>query len=566
MAEFITIKSDTSLPFVSRALAELSTIPPSQSVLQVTSPTGGVLSYTRDPAGTAISTVGDTWSPLGDSFCPEHFGANGAGLVSDSPAIQLLMEYMATKETARFYLNNAIYRMDERASVTINGNKDYTIDGNGGVILVDNADGGMQFTCTGRHAYMTVSDVHFAPALEYSGTAFEYTAPEGGVSQRQVFAMENCIGEPLDDTDLDSSFFNALIVTGVNRPRFVNNTFWRAKDTVLKPKAILDIDGCYKPYIVGGYYNGRADFSVTNVRAVDSEGFYMAGVTLNGGDVGLNITQPGRHPEIWVTDCHINSYVRGVSLNGVKYAWLVNNLMYVQDSVLTGAGYVDFYVENCDGITVTGNKYRSGSTETPARRHVSLVGSQSVRINEAGMYGRTSIAPYYIDATCQNVEINVPSAGASNNFATYPATIVQSLSTANISWQNHDGVTGFNDGSTSYPDWQLDRESASPAANDSLASVTYAGRNSAAEKVPYARTKASILDPLDGTEDGYFDTEIIINGVLTTVGRVLRATSTSQTTLFVGVRDGAEVYSMKRVGIGAVDSGGAGYRMLRIAN
>jgi hypothetical protein len=48
----------------------------------------------------------------------------------------------------------------------------------------------------------------------------------------------------------------------------------------------------------------------------------------------------------------------------------------------------------------------------------------------------------------------------------------------------------------------LDRDSASPQAGNLLGNVRFRGRNSAGEKIVYARCLSEIIDPTDGSEDG----------------------------------------------------------------
>lgn len=66
------------------------------------------------------------------------------------------------------------------------------------------------------------------------------------------------------------------------------------------------------------------------------------------------------------------------------------------------------------------------------------------------------------------------------------------------------------------PDLQLDRASASPAANDVLGAVKYQGRNAAGSQLTYAMAQAEIVDPSNGSEDGLW-------AVLTRVGGSLAA-------------------------------------------
>ena len=66
------------------------------------------------------------------------------------------------------------------------------------------------------------------------------------------------------------------------------------------------------------------------------------------------------------------------------------------------------------------------------------------------------------------------------------------------------------------PDWILYRNSASPAADDKIGVEIWRGKNDAAEDVEYAKLRAIIEDPTDGSEDGYFEFEVIRAGAAIT--------------------------------------------------
>jgi len=57
-------------------------------------------------------------------------------------------------------------------------------------------------------------------------------------------------------------------------------------------------------------------------------------------------------------------------------------------------------------------------------------------------------------------------------------------------------------GANPAPDMEVFRDSASPAVSDGIGTLTFTGRDSAANKENYARLTAFILDPTSGSEDG----------------------------------------------------------------
>lgn len=107
-------------------------------------------------------------------------------------------------------------------------------------------------------------------------------------------------------------------------------------------------------------------------------------------------------------------------------------------------------------------------------------------------------------------------------------------------------------GATAGPIFSLDRNSASPAANDVLGAIPFKGRDSGAGTDTYAQIQASIVDPTAASEDGTLAIQTVIAGTLATrlyvgngiytVGGSDQGANTVQG--FSGVYDGANrVYS-----------------------
>jgi hypothetical protein len=67
-------------------------------------------------------------------------------------------------------------------------------------------------------------------------------------------------------------------------------------------------------------------------------------------------------------------------------------------------------------------------------------------------------------------------------------------------------------GDAAGPTLELTRDSASPAASDSLGNIKFIGKNDADENVTYAEISTLLLDPTDGAEDGRLDIEVMRAG------------------------------------------------------
>ena len=75
-------------------------------------------------------------------------------------------------------------------------------------------------------------------------------------------------------------------------------------------------------------------------------------------------------------------------------------------------------------------------------------------------------------------------------------------------------------GATGGPDLVVDRNSASPAANDILGSLIVRGRNSVAAIKNYVRLRGQIVDPVSGSEDGQAIVSVLVGGTETDLLKV----------------------------------------------
>ena len=94
-------------------------------------------------------------------------------------------------------------------------------------------------------------------------------------------------------------------------------------------------------------------------------------------------------------------------------------------------------------------------------------------------------------------------------------------STANNGWRAKGktsfgaaGVTLIDAGAAEGPAYVLDRNSASPAANDILGAVVFQGRSDTAVKRIFASIRAVIIDAVNATEDGLLALRTVVAGVL----------------------------------------------------
>ena len=101
--------------------------------------------------------------------------------------------------------------------------------------------------------------------------------------------------------------------------------------------------------------------------------------------------------------------------------------------------------------------------------------------------------------------------------------------------------------------------SSDASANSSIINTTaYKGKNSAAAVVSYARALSQVIANTSGAESGSYRIDVAAGGTLETVFRLNGSVTNPLEVMVSG--------SLKRVTEGAADSGGTGYRTLRVPN
>ena len=122
---------------------------------------------------------------------------------------------------------------------------------------------------------------------------------------------------------------------------------------------------------------------------------------------------------------------------------------------------------------------------------------------------------------------------------------------------------GTNASANAGPFFNIFRDSASPAANDQIGAIVFDGRDSGGTSTRYAQIGAQIIDHTDGSEDGRLNIQTISAGTAATHLALERTATATHTALLIWDTDNA---TLERVSVGAADSGGAGFKVLRIPN
>lgn len=452
-------------------------------------------------------TVGDK---LRETVSVKDFGAKGDGVTDDSAAVQAAGNSLIQKGGGALYFPSGMYLMNSQVVWSLPNEQTYEFlgDGPSSIILGNNVAGALKMSSNGRQTRVVCRDLYFSPNLINSGTAFEYTAPEGGASGRRIFEMRNVTFTPAK-YDSDKAWFNVITVTGVLRPIFSNVVHFRGRQSTLKSDWILNIDGCYKPHIERCYLNGRATYGVKNVRTIPAqEGGYIVETTINGADYGFYRRQSGRGPELWVTNSHFNSRIVGVYAYNAKYVWLTNNEMYCQADA--NADYVDYFLENCNGVIIQNNVYRQHAANQ--RRHIKLVSCRMIRIDDYGFHAATSVPPVLIGPGSREIELILPNKLTDYDFSSYPTKLWESHSSEGVILRTRtETITVYSEpelGSVQ----KLYKDSPTPAPGDTLGGFQFEGNDLAGNRTMFAEIKVKQTAAIQGAHSGSLEICTAIQG------------------------------------------------------
>lgn len=501
-------------------------------------------------------------------YNPIDLGADPTGAVTSHLELQATIQAAINKGKASVDMTGGYYLLDSAVTNTVPGDIALSIIGSGRKtcgVIVNNSTGGIILTSGSRTSPIYISDIGFKARLQNSGTAFEYSVPTGGNQLQRIFEAKNIFMGAEIFAGFDTGFNKGLVAEGMYRPYISNVIVTQGSAATHIGVVGISVNGTFKHHITDCFITGF-DIGITD-EGGNGEGGYITETTANGARIGYSRQRDGREPECWVTNSHFNCTEVGIRLDGVKYAWISNCLLYAQGDA--EADYHDIEVIDGEGININSNTYRQAGA--PDRIHVylnpiSVNASPIVRDIFINDKAYQATAKYAVDVlgTTERVEIAVPDGFSSDPGVSYVKYVnVASTATA-ITESSQVLVTRWGNTAAAGPQVGLMRESISPASNDFLGSYSYSGRNDVADMVNYAQHRVRLDNPANGAEGGSLQTFCISSGSLTEAYTASEGGLDETFMIIRANRNG--VVNMRRVKVGATDSGGAGFRALVIDN
>ena len=511
-------------------------------------------------------------------YTPLQWGAVRDGVTDASPEIQIALDAVIGIDGGRLHFPAGDYLMNSVVSFT-SDNLEFMISGDGVevtrfIVPGTNTDGVFDFTFTQRLSQMTFKDFTALADGLGCGTAIKLTQPEGGNRHNRTVYINRV---EVKGNDITQDYFNTGInLTGAWRPLLdaviVGGPYGPGVSDDLSNTSPLyyadvgiNVDDCYSFFVNNSYvWSAKIGISSQSSGASEEEGGRVINTNIVGVRTGVIYTRTAQEPGLRVVDNHINSRDYGIRLDGAKFVRIAGNLMYNEDisEEFTGTP-IDMFLENTSAIDIEGNIFQfAGSSK---RINVSVLADPNA--DDITIRGNifTSLADTAIRIALSATNLVV----MGNQYVGAITTKIDDLSgNASILERFGDSRTGVqssSDGAVVGPIFELYRDSGTPADFDDIGAISFVGKNSAIQDYEYAQMKTMIGDSSDGTESSQVSILTSLNGALEERFKVGDAIVSPQTSLFIERNNGVE-RTLERVTMGAADSGGAGFRLLKVPN
>jgi hypothetical protein len=562
-----------------------SAAPPLNAAIEIVYPTNtdtlngsDALAITYNQGGTNAQDR-NVKQKLQETVSVKDFGAVGDGVTNDTAAVSAWLDNLLTTANKGYVPEGQYLLSSQVAKTTTNIN--LTIEGAGiGIsqFLVGNGTGGISLVSTDKETEVYISGVEFIANQTNAGVGLQITMPEGGNRHNRSVVLRDVKFSVINETDATNYgyFSTAVDLTGCWRP-LLNNLIVSGpygpgissnlsdSSPIYKTSVGVDVDGCYGVKIINSYI-WSCSIGISNVSTIDPgpEGFRLSNTNIVEVKKAVIFTRVGREPTLLISDCHYNYRDRGLHINGAKLVIITNCVPYNVDTAPQFSGEPeDIYLNNAEKIIISGNMFHFNGN--PNRKNIDLLSGDFLDncLIEGNIFNSKAATAIDIRASATDVFI------VNNEFPGTITTEVNDRSNA-VTVLQRDGtgkmrLESLAQGATINPEYSFYRNSASPAAADSLGQLTFNGNDSAGNRTLFSAIKSVARIVTNGAEEGELEIYNAVGGSTTPVAVFDNASTSQDTSLFLLTNNGSSI-ALKRVTLGAADSGGTGHRMLRVLN
>lgn len=584
----VSLNRDYDKPRIERGVdGSVARIRPVRVVREATITDSAFQGIVNDTGSAGRGALDDLYAPIlsggkgvvrkGDLlYNVRDYGAVGDGLADDTAAVQAWTDAVIAAEGTG-YAPPGDYLLESAITHASVDEKRFSLVGAGVgvtrfIVPATNTTGGLHFTSTTtRGAQLTARDFTVLTQGVGNGTGLKFSMSPGGNQHQRSVVLENI---EVKGEDITTDVFDIGIdLTGTWRPYLrgvviggpygpgVSSDLTDASPMFVGSYALI-LDSAYD-WTVDNSYIWSAHTAISDI-GTDAEAGRLINTVINGCRIGLDRFRTSTEPVIWIDNSHVNFRDYGLRINGARMVVVQSSHFYNEDSTnqFTG-GARDILLDNTERTIVAENVFHfTGATD---RINVFLETATlgTGLLVKGNLFGATAANAVFVGAAADDVMLV-------GNY--YPGAITQRVADNSgkvVAFDYHGDaamrLVGYSAGSESGPFFRTVRESPSPAASDALGSVQFAGRSSSGAEVEYATVRAQIIDPTAGSEDGAVQLFNKIGGADVQVMQIRDATVDTNTAMFLLVNTAGTV-SLRRVTVGAADSGGAGFRVLRVAN
>ncbi len=317
------------------------------------------------------------------------FSPSGDGTQDDSTRLQDAMDCLVEKARKSGSKSGVIsippgkFRLDKRVALTSNkGTLDGIVikgAGSGATVLQSNNDSGCIYINFSdyRTGTLEISDMRFEALKQHSGAAIKVAQPAKGNQHRRNLVVSNI---EISHADGSENYFDyGIHAYGVWRP-LINNVlmtgpFGPKAKNVYSTTTCFHLEESYSPAITNSYcWSAQTGVHMLS-RAADTgpEGLTISNSKFVKTNIGINVDASTKEPEVFITNNHINSRVKGIVIKNRKFVFIDNNLMYNVDK--TNSSYQDILITNSEKVSITNNIFQNASKKKHQNRTAIMLSS-----------------------------------------------------------------------------------------------------------------------------------------------------------------------------------------------
>ncbi len=425
-------------------------------------------------------------------------------------------------------------------------------------------------TGTPRDAEVLIRDLTIVTQGVAQGVGISYTMTAGGNEHQRSITLENV---RIDGEDPDEDCFDIGIdLSHTWRPYLKNVTVGGPFGTgitddltdgspVFAATACVVLDDAYAWHVTDSQL-WSAETILRDV-GTNAEGGRVVDSQLANCRTGIKRSRTGAEPGLKILGSHVNARDTGIDVDGGKVVLISGCHIYNQDAGNEYSGTArDIYLRNTERVQILGNEFHYSGAADRINVHVdgSTLGRDS--IIDANLFASGGTNGVLLGTLTSGITV-----GTANRFpGTYTKNVVDNSGVNDIFYADGEvwRMENHGNGSTVGPNFHLVRDSDSPAANDVLGGVTWVGKDSVDAETNYASARAHIVSPTNSSEAGAYSVWVMVAGALTKVGQ-FDPPANGQTALHIlGNRGGT--FTLDPVTHGTTDSGGSGFKVLRVPN